>query len=106
MKTRKVGWIALGLLLGLGCSRKPLEVEGLAGGRLVTVRPPADIASLNDPPLLTADEADAWMRPSTPVVGYVSEGHAIAVSLRTLDDHEIVNLRFGTEGSAAYAATW
>ena len=88
------------------CARRPLEVDEVHGGTLATLRPPEDIRSLHDPDLLDAEAAGRAMRPEEKVVGFEVGGRSIAIALRVLDDHEIVNLRVAHDPESAYAATW
>lgn len=64
-----------------------------------------EIRSLHDPVFFTAKEAAHLLRPDEKVLGFKTGEIAVAISLRVLDDHEIVNLELG-EPAAAIAATW
>ena len=60
--------------------------EILAGG------PPRDgIPALTDPPRLSAEGADGWLRDDDRVMGLVIGGEAVAYPVRILNWHEIVN---------------
>ncbi len=97
--------IAIVALAG-SCARRPLKVDKVGGGTLVTMRPPEDIRSLHDPELLDAASGARAMRPKEKVVGFDMSGRSIAIALRVLDDHEIVNLSLAHDPGSAYAATW
>ena len=54
--------------------------------------PPRDgIPALTDPPRLSAEEADAWLRDDDRVMGLVLGGEAVTYPVRILNWHEIVN---------------
>ena len=54
--------------------------------------PPRDgIPALTDPPRLSAEDADAWLRDDDRVMGLVLGGEAVAYPVRILNWHEIVN---------------
>lgn len=93
------------LLLGGACVHHPVKVETIQSGTLATMRAEEEIRSLHDPAFLTAKEATNLMRPDEKVLGFAAGEIAVAISLRVLDDHEIVNLKLG-ESSSAVAATW
>lgn len=99
---------AAGLFLPLvaSCAHHPLEVREVGGGPLATMRPVEDIPSLHDAQFLPAAEAAGHMRPGEEVIGFVVGGEPMAIALRVLDDHEIVNGRAAAAPEAAFAATW
>ena len=86
------------------CRHRPLVVQEIRGGTLATLRPQEDMRALRDPELLSAEDAAGWMRPDTKVLGFNSGGISVAISLRLLDDHEIVNLSLPSVPDLA--ATW
>lgn len=88
------------------CGVKPQQVETLHGGTLATLREAQSIEALTD--VATVPGRDARMRRAERVVAFVAGETPVAVSLRLLDDHEIVNLAVDTSGErrAALAATW
>lgn len=88
------------------CLPKPIETRELAGGTLATMRPPEEIPSLHDPRFLTVDEVGNSMRDGEKVLGFETGGRPMAIALRVLDDHEIVNGNPGNDPADAFAATW
>ena len=81
--------------------------DGLpANGRevkLVTLLGYDAIQAILDPPLVAAEEADAWMEPDEQVLGVSINGDERAYSVRMLSRHEIVN---DVVGGVPVAATW
>ena len=94
------------LTLATACARTPIEVVQLKGGSLATMRPPEDIQSLHDPQLLTVEQADGRLRDDERVLGIEIGDRAVAIALRVLDDHEIVNASLADDPGSAFAATW
>lgn len=86
------------------CRHRPLAVQEIGGGTLATLRPQEDMRALRDPALLSAEDAARWMRPHEKVLGFDSGGTSVAISLRLLDDHEIINLSLPSV--PGLAATW
>ena len=93
------------LVATLACVSHPMKVETLQGGTLATMREVEDIQSLHSPQLLTVDKAADLMREDEEVLGFQVGERAVAIALRVLDDHEIVNLA-RDESTPAIAATW
>ena len=93
------------LFLSGACVHHPREVETIQGGKLATLRAVEEVRSLQDPAFFTAEQAANLMRADEKVLGFEAGETALAISLRLLDDHEIVNLKLG-EASSAVAATW
>ena len=87
-------------------ARTPAQ-DGLpANGRevkLVTLLGYDAIQAILDPPLVTAEEADAWMEPDEQVLGLSIGGENRAYPIRMLSRHEIVN---DVVGGVPVAVTW
>jgi hypothetical protein len=93
-------------LSAAACVPRPTHVTEIEGAPLATLRPAEDIPSVHDPDLLTASEADRVLRQDSEVIGFVLDGQPVAVALRLLDEHEIVNLQLGDRDGNGVAATW
>lgn len=104
MNRPAVGFAVIALVAS--CARTPLEIDEVRGGTLATMRSAESIRSLHDPTLIDAAAAERLMRPGQKVVGFEVGGRSIAIALRVLDDHEIVNLSLAQDPESAYAVTW
>ncbi len=67
-----------------------IRIEQIAWGGV----PVDGIATLQDPPILTATQAD-YLDPDEPVFGVIANGEARAYPLRIMDPHELVNDTLG-----------
>ena len=94
--------VALGVA---GCAQ-PRDLTELAGGTLAVMKDVQEIEALVDPPLETAAQAMKATKADERVLGFELSEQSIAISLRLLDDHEIVNARLGSDPATAFAATW
>ena len=64
---------------------------------LASVLGPDGIISLQDPPFIPADHADAsYVADNERVVGFILEGEPLAIPLNVLRFHEVVNLTRAT----------
>lgn len=88
-----------------GCAQ-PRGLTELAGSTLAMMRDLQEIKALVDPPLETAAQAMKAMKADQRVLGFELSEQSFAISLRLLDDHEIVNGQLGSDPAAAFAATW
>ena len=71
---------------------------------LASVLGPEGIISLQDPPFIPADHADAsYVADNERVVGFILEGEPLAIPLNVLRFHEVVNL---TRATASLAMTF
>ncbi len=106
MRASAGGVVTLALVsIGLvSCLPTPLERRPLAGGELAVMRAAEEIQSVQDPEFVPADEAAPVMRSGEQVLGFEVDGAPIAIALRLLDDHEIVN--GALDPSRTFAATW
>ena len=77
--------------------RVPLDLD------IVTVLPRDAIRAISEPRFATAEEAQVWMRPDTPVLGVSIGGEQKAYPLPVLSRHEIVN---DVVGGEPVAVTW
>jgi hypothetical protein len=84
VQMRRLVSVLLPLLLLTACARQPIEVVGLDGGRLATMRPPEDIQSLHDPQLLTVEQAAGRLRNDERVLGVEIAGRAVAIALSSV----------------------
>ncbi len=98
--------IPAAVLSAASCAVTPREITNVRGGPLATLLDQESIRSLHEPDLLIAERASARMRNGEKVLGLVVGEHAVAISLRVLDDHEIVNLEPLDASGPALAATW
>ena len=71
---------------------------------LASVLGPDGIISLQDPPFIPADHADAsYVADNERVVGFILEGEPLAIPLNVLRFHEVVNL---TRATVSLAVTF
>jgi hypothetical protein len=91
--------LAAGLtLLTVACSaagsegREPPPHEIVEGQKMYTLLPPGGIPAINEPRFVSAEEADAFLKPEEPMLGVIgADGTAKAYSAWHLDGHEVVN---------------
>ena len=104
-QTLLVALAALPLLVpaALAEDRKAVLPESLEGDRIHVLLPRDAIPAVDDPELVSAEEADRFLRDDEPVMGVFDGKHARAYSAWQLDRHEIVNDRLG---QLPVAATW
>lgn len=96
--------LALVSICLFSCLPAPLERRSIAGGELAVMRAEEDIQSVHDPEFVLADEATPVMRSGEQVLGFEVDATPIAIALRLLDDHEIVN--GALDPSRTFAAAW
>jgi hypothetical protein len=101
MRLEWPGIVALGLVMatsavGQGRDTSQMEQEVIDGDIMYTVLPPDRIPAIQDPVLVSAEEAGEWMQDDEVVIGVIGPGgEARAYSAWHLDHHEIVNDRVG-----------
>ncbi len=79
------------------------DAEGDLSSQIVTLLPPDAIPAINDPRLISAEEADEQLRLTDLVIGVSIDGEHRAYGAAFLSGHEIVNDMLG---GRAIAVTW
>ncbi len=79
------------------------DAEGDLSSQIVTLLPPDAIPAINDPRLISAEEADEQLRLTDLVIGVSIDGEHRAYGAAFLSGHEIVN---DVLGGRAIAVTW
>lgn len=94
--TVALGLLVVGTATGQGRGVSQMEQEMIDGDIMYTVLPPDRIPAIQDPVLVSAEEAGEWMQDDEIVIGVIGPGgEARAYSAWHLDHHEIVNDRVG-----------
>ena len=83
--------------------RAPEVVKTVDGHPLMRLLEPDAIPAINRPDMITAAEADRFLKEGEPVLGVFDGQRARAYPTWVLDRHEIVNDRLG---GVPIAATW
>jgi len=95
--------LALTALPGLAEEERAELPESLEGDRIHVLLPKDAIPAVDEPDLVSAEEADRFLKDDEPVLGVFDGTQARAYSAWQLDRHEIVNDRLG---QLPIAATW
>lgn len=91
-----LGLVVVGTAAGQGRDVSQIEQEVIDGDIMYTLLPPDRIPAIQDPVLVSAEEAGEWMQDDEIVIGVIGPGgEARAYSAWHLDHHEIVNDRVG-----------